>query len=86
MRVEFHKAFDKQLERLTKKRRDKIIEVIDLFLDEPTDPQLRNHSLTGKWVGYRSISAGGDYRLHFQMIGDDVAFFVAAGTHSQLYK
>lgn len=86
MTIEFHKSFDKQLAKLSKKRKDKVIDTISDFIDEPTKPSLRNHALTGEWTGYYSISAGGDYRLHFQMLSNDVAFFVAVGTHSQLYK
>lgn len=87
MTAEFHKSFDKQLSKLPKKRRDKVIDTVDVFLDKPTKPSLRNHALTGEWTGYRSISAGGDLRLHFEVINDGAtAFFVAIGTHSQLYK
>lgn len=86
MRAEFHKDFDKQLARLPKQRKDKAIETIALFLDQPMAASLRNHALTGQWSGYRSISAGGDLRLHFQFIDKDTAYFVAVGSHSQLYK
>jgi len=47
---------------------------------------LRNHALTGEWLGYRSISFGGDWRAHYISQGDDLVIFVAVGTHSQLYK
>ncbi len=86
MKAEFHKTFDKQLAKLPKKRRDKVIDTVGLFLDDPVDTALLNHALTGEWAGFRSISAGGDLRLHFEMINDDTAHFVAVGTHSQLYK
>ncbi len=84
--VKFHKDFEKQLATLPKKRRDKVIDAIELFLDQPTEPLLRNHALTGEWAGYRSIRAGGDVRLHFRILNDGVAYFVAVGTHSRLYK
>lgn len=86
MTTKFHKDFDKQLAKLPQKRRDKVIDAIDLFLDDPNNETLRNHALTGEWVGYRSISAGGDLRLHFRVLAGKVAYFVAVGTHSQLYK
>ena len=86
MRAEFHKTFDKQFIKLPKKRQVKVIETISLFLDEPMESSLHNHALTDEWAGFRSISAGGDLRLHFEIIGDDIAYFVAVGTHSQLYK
>lgn len=86
MKAEFHKVFDKQLAKLPKKRRDKVIDTVSLFLDSPFDSALRNHALTGEWAGFRSISAGGDLRLHFEILDDEIAYFVAVGTHSQLYK
>jgi addiction module RelE/StbE family toxin len=86
MRAEFHRTFDKQFAKLPKKRQDKVIAAIDLFLSEPMDSSLRNHSLTGEWAGFRSISAGGDVRIHFEIIDTEIAYFVAVGTHSQLYK
>lgn len=84
--VKLHKDFEKQLAKLPKKRRDKVVDTIELFLDDPTEPSLRNHALTGEWTGYRSISAGGDLRLHFEVLDSSVVYFVAVGTHSQLYK
>jgi addiction module RelE/StbE family toxin len=84
--VKFHKDFEKQFAKLPKKRRDKVIGVIDLYLDNPTEPSLCNHALTAEWAGYRSIRAGGDLRLHFRILTGGIAYFVAVGTHSQLYK
>ncbi len=86
MKAEFHKTFDKQLAKLPKNRRDKVIDTVALFLDDQMETSLRNHALTGEWTGFRSISAGGYLRLHFEMIDDDTAHFVAVGSHSQLYK
>ena len=86
IKVEYHKKFDKQFAKLPRNRRDKAIEAIDQFIDHPNHDKLRNHALTGEWRGFRSIHAGGDLRLHFEMINDETAYFVAIGTHSQLYK
>lgn len=86
MTIKFHKDFDKELSKLPQKRRDKVIGAIDLFYDNPSEPSLRNHALKGEWLGYRSISAGGDFRLQFKMVSQNTVLFVAVGTHSQLYK
>jgi addiction module RelE/StbE family toxin len=82
MKAEFHKTFDKQLAKLPKKQKEKVIEAIALFLDNSLEGKLRSHMLTGEWTGFRSISAGGDLRLHFENIDNDIAYFVAVGTHS----
>ena len=59
---------------------------IGLFIDEPSNRDLRNHALHGKWSGYRSISVGGDLRLHFKVISSNRVLFEAVGSHDQLYK
>lgn len=81
-----HKDFERQLAKLPEKKRDRAIDAIELFLGAPNNPSLRNHTLKDEWLGYRSISAGGDFRLHFKMIDTNTALFVAVGTHNQLYK
>ena len=84
--IKLHKDFEKQLAKLPKKRRDKVVDAIELFLENPTESSLRNHTLIAEWAGYGSISAGGDLRLHFKILSGDVVYFVAVSTHSQLYK
>lgn len=82
--VKLHKDFEKQLAKLPKKSRDRAIAAIDIFVDDQFNAFLRNHALTGEWTGFRSISVGGDLRLHFEMIDSETAHFVAVGSHSQL--
>lgn len=86
MNVDFTKAFDKQFEKLPRKRQEQARATVVLFLQDRTSTSLRSHALKGEWLGYRSISAGGDFRLHFRIVNQDTALFVAIGTHSQLYK
>lgn len=86
MNVDFTKAFNKQFAKLPEKRQKKVRAAVALFLQDSTNASLRNHTLKGEWLGYRSISAGGDLRLHFKIVNQDTVLFVATGTHSQLYK
>lgn len=86
MDVDFTKAFNKQFEKLSEKKQRRSKAAVDLFVSNTTVTSLRNHALKGKWFGYRSISAGGDFRLHFKVINQNTVLFVAVGTHSQLYK
>jgi addiction module RelE/StbE family toxin len=86
MKVDFTKVFDKQFQKLTSKRQEKARVALVLFLKDSTTPSLRHHVLKGEWLGYHSISAGGDLRLHFKMINQNTILFVAVGSHSQLYK
>ena len=86
MRVDFTKAFNKQFEKLPRKRQEHARKSSALFLKNISHPTLRNHALKGEWLGYRSISAGGDLRLHFKTIDENKVLFVAVGTYAQLYK
>lgn len=86
MNVDFTKAFDKQFSRLSTKKQEQMRSIVALFLENPNAPSLRNHALKGEWSEYRSISVGGDLRLHFKIISANTIVFVAVGTHSQLYK
>ncbi len=86
MIIKLHKDFEKQLAKLPERRNDRVVNALDVFLDEPMEPSLRNHALTGEWAGHRSISAGGNLRMHFKVIDQNTVLFVAVGTHSQLYR
>ena len=87
MYIDFSKSFDRQFQsRLTARQRQQCLEAIKLFIDEPLHKDLRNHPLYGEWKGYRSISIGGDLRLHFKVVASDRVLFEAVGSHDQLYK
>jgi addiction module RelE/StbE family toxin len=85
MRVQYRKSFQKQVTKLQPAQMKRLAAALRLFEAEPNHPDLYNHSLTGQWMGYRSIAFGGDWRAHFRVV-NNVAIFVAVGTHSQLYK
>jgi addiction module RelE/StbE family toxin len=85
MRVRYLKTFQDQVILLYTGQKQRLKATLLLFQIEPEHPDLYNHTLTGDWAGYRSIAFGGDLRAHYKMV-DDVAVFVAAGTHAQLYK
>ena len=86
MIIDFHKSFHKQAAGLKPAQKKRLKEALLLFVDEPHHPDLYNHPLSGEWLGFRSISFGGDWRMLYKVIDDETVLFVAAGTHSQLYK
>lgn len=89
MEIEFDPEFRKQykivgvrIKNYTKKR-------LRIFKNDPDDPQLNNHTLKREWEGFRSIDITNDYRAIYRekSRGDQTtAYFVALGTHGQLYK
>lgn len=87
MNINFSKSFDRQFQnRLDARQKQQTLEAIELFIDEPFNEDLRNHALYGKRKGYRSISIGGDLRLHFKELSGDRVLFEAVGSHDQLYR
>ena len=85
MRVQLHRNFVKKYKkfRIIQKQID---ERLALFRIRPFDPILKNHGLSGKYQGYRSINITGDFRAIYEQINDDAARFIELDTHSNLYK
>lgn len=60
-----------------------------IFSQNPQEPLLNNHPLRKDWAGYRSIDITKDYRAVYteKIEGrETIAYFVALGTHQELYK
>lgn len=88
MTVRYDPAFLRQLKKLDVRIHKSFKEKIAIFITDPFNPTLDNHALRKKYEGYRSIDITNDYRALYQekLEGDElVAFFVAIGTHEELY-
>jgi addiction module RelE/StbE family toxin len=84
--IHFHKKFEKSFVRLPKRVQEKVMTRIQIFQEDQHHPLLNNHSLVGKYDGYRSINITGDYRAVYKVIViDRETLFIFIGTHSQLY-
>lgn len=89
MRIVYDPVFFEKLKKVDVKIRKSVKVRILLFSKNPHDPQLNNHPLQRRWQGYRSIDITADWRAIFKEVtirNDIVAYFVAIGTHKQLYK
>ena len=88
MKIEYHKSFTKQFSDLPKKVQLRVLVTLKLFEKDPFSELLRNHQLKGNLSQFRSISAGGDIRLHYYEREPNhiIVVFVAIGSHFQLYK
>lgn len=86
MNIDFHKSFTKQALALKSAQKKRLKVALVVFANNPQHADLHNHSLAGRWKGFRSISFGGDWRALYEVIDDNTVLFVAVGTHSQLYK
>lgn len=55
------------------------------FGENPQNPVLEDHALSGRLKGYRAFSITGDIRVIYYIHGD-TAYFVDIGTHNQVYS
>lgn len=89
MRATFDREFLKKYKKSNVRIRNQFDKRFRVFVKDPIDPQLRNHPLRNKWLGYRSINITADWRAIYReiQIGEEtIAYFVALGTHKELYK
>lgn len=86
MTIQYHKHFEKKYARLPNNSKKKTKARILLFTKDPYNRQLKNHPLTGKYDGYRSIDITGDLRAVFKVCADGTIIFATIGTHSELYQ
>ena len=84
MVINYHKNFIKSSKELTLKQKEKLTQRLKLFGQDQFDPILNNHSLKGKYLGYRSINVTGDIRAIFKSEGN-IILFTAIDSHSNLY-
>lgn len=64
-------------------------EALKIFFKDPNNLELDNHELRREWEGFRSIDVTADLRAIYQEEREGselVAYFVALGTHKELYK
>lgn len=59
-------------------------EALELFLEDHDHIALRNHTLTGKHAGIRSVDVTDDWRALYREEPERI-IFVELGTHDELY-
>lgn len=87
MRIKTTKKFDKNYRKRISSNRNlevKFEERVRLFQDNPRDPVLKNHKLTGSRKNLSAFSVAGDVRVLYEIRGE-VAIFVDIGSHNQVY-
>lgn len=88
MKIQYHPVFLEKLKKSNVRIRNKFLKQLAIFIKNPDDPILRNHSLREEWEGYKSIVIIADWRaLYEEIISDDetIAYFSYIGTHKELY-
>ena len=79
------KKFDKQFSKLSKSIKQKAIERLGVFLNDPFHPLLNNHALHGEFAEYRSINITSAIRAIYKDNTKGFCYFIAIGSHSELY-
>jgi addiction module RelE/StbE family toxin len=85
MQIRFSKQFRKQYQRLPKPLQQTTRRRLDLWQEDPMNPLLRVHRLSGRLQHFYSLSVTGDLRVLYELIGDEIVIFQMVGTHAQLY-
>jgi len=62
----------------------KIEEKFKLFIQNPKNPELKDHRLLGSLRGFRAFSVTGDIRVVYRII-DDIVELYDIGSHNQVY-
>ena len=60
-------------------------ERVELFRNNPFDPKLRTHKLSGKLKDLWSFGVEYDLRVIFSFVGQDKTIFVDIGSHKEVY-
>jgi addiction module RelE/StbE family toxin len=79
--IELYKKADVRL-------RKSVNEKVQMFEKNPFELELNNHPLRDKWAGCRSIDITNDYRGVYKEVQEGRklnAYFIALGTHKELY-
>mgnify|MGYP001607365815 CR=1 FL=1 len=88
MKVRLAPKLVKKLKKQDVRIKNSFKSAIKLFSKDPNDPLLDNHPLQREWEGFSSIDITPDWRAIFEykQVGDEIiAYFVALGTHDELY-
>jgi len=80
----FLKAFKRRI-RGNKKLEQRFRERVAIFQNDPFDPRLRTHQLSGRLQELRSFSVDYDCRVVFTFVDSNRALFVDIGTHEEVY-
>ncbi len=80
------RRFEKSYKKLDKNIREKFKIRKDLFIQNPIDPILNIHKLSGEYDGMWSFNVIGNYRTIFDKRENEVMVFIDIGTHPELFE
>ena len=91
-RIELATAFRRDFKRESKGRHGRTLDVElspvleALAADATLEARLRDHTLSGEWLGYRECHIRPDLLLIYRKVDDDLLRVARLGSHSELFK
>lgn len=88
MKIELSSGFRKAFKKISTKKPEIAVlalEKILLFSQQPTNPSLKFHKLSGEYGGLYSFKVEYDIRIIVDLIDPDTAILVMICTHDEVY-
>ena len=87
MQLNTKKSFDKMYNKLQDRDKIKVRKAVNLFIENPINKKLRNHSVSPRFPWCRSIDAGFDLRIILKEEEGwyQIVTLIKVWTHSELY-
>ena len=86
--VIFSEQFKKEYKRrikIDKMKSKKFFNRLEMFIQDPFNPALQTHKLTGVLKNMWAFKVDYDLRVIFYFANDEKAIFVNIGTHNKVY-
>ena len=81
MRIEHLSRFARQYKKLPREIQELAEKREQIFRDDPFDPRLKTHKLSGEFEGYYAFSINFSYRIIFEFGDTNIIWFHQIGTH-----
>lgn len=82
MEVLYTSRFGREAKRVPRHLRSAVESRVEIFKNNPFDPRLKTHKLTGALKEFWSFSIDYHYRIMFEFIESNKALFHSIGDHS----
>lgn len=87
IKIEFTSAFNRRLKKLNPQVKNKLVNSLVLFSENPFHSHLKTHKLTGQLTNRYAFSLAPNIRIVFKFIDNNqTALFISIGSHDQVYR
>ena len=87
VKIEFTPTFNRRLKKLNPQIKNKLINLMVLFSENPFHSHLKTHKLSGQLKNRFAFSVASNLRIVFKFIDNNqTALFISIGSHDQVYR